>query len=167
MGFDPISLATIGKWIGVAGSVAGTVSSINAASYQASVAQRNQEIAERNSRKAIEDSQREQQDWSVEAGQQLAGLLAEQSASGISLSGGSSFLRRKGAEDLTRRDASRIREGGNIRSQNFSQQAADFGAEAGMERSRRKFSLLGGGIDAASSYISGASSVNRARGLIS
>lgn len=164
MSFDPISLATIGQVVGVASSIFGTISNMQAASYQAAVAERNQRLAEENARKAVEASQTEAQDWGESARQQLGNMVAELSSSGARMGTGSSLLQRRGAESLSRRDASRIREAGNVRSDAASQQAADFSAEATQSRNRAGFALFSGGLGALDSFVSGATRINRARG---
>lgn len=167
MSFDPISLATIGKVVGVASSIFGTVSSMQAASYQAAVAERNQRLAEENAARAVETSQLEAQDWGESARQQLGNMVAELSASGGRVGAGTSLLQRRAAESLSRRDAGRIREQGNTRADAFSQQAADFGAEAGQAKRRQGFALISGGLGALDSFVSGATRTNRTRGLMS
>lgn len=165
MSFDPFTLAGLAKVVGAAGSVVSALGNMQAANYQAAVAERNRILFEENARAEIEQSQREQADWSESARGQL-GALAAEAAAGGGTRAGSPLLQQKGAEGLARRDATRIREEGVVRADVQFQAAADAGAQAQMARSQSQFALFGGGLGALDSYIGGATRIRRMKGLI-
>lgn len=166
MSIDPITLMTIGRGVAAVSGVVATVGNMQAASYQSAVAARNAQIAEENARKAIEQSQKEQQTWSEEARGQIGQLVASMSASGSRLDSGSNLLRRKGAEQLSQRDASLIREEGRVTADRFRQQSADFSSEAQTANRLKRFSLFGGVLGVGGSYISDSSRIQRARSAL-
>lgn len=161
----PIGLAIAGTALSAGSAVMGVIADRNAASYQAQVAANNAKIAEENARRSVQDAQRTARDLDEEARQDLGALVAEQSASGLSLDTGSSLLRRRAAERLAGRDRDRTREAGNLRAQGFFQQAADYESEAANARSRRKFATIGGALNVGSSLVGGAQSIRKARSL--
>lgn len=166
MSFDPVTLMTIGRAVSAVSTVVGTIGSMNAASYQSAVAARNADIMERNATRAIEDAQREQQDYGEEARGQIGSLVASLSASGASLAGGSGSERIAGGRGLLRRDASRIREAGNLEAEGFQQAAQDARTESQMARQRSRFALFGGVLEGGSSFLSNTSRIQRARSAL-
>lgn len=163
MAIGAIGLAQIAQVVSVGSAVIGTIGQMQAASYQASVAARNQEIAEENARRASNDAQLEQIDASQDAAREIGALIAEQSASGISLSSGSSLLRRRDLQEYAQRDSQRIREQGNVNIRNFKQQAADFASEREVAKASRSNAFTGGLLNIGSSYIGGATAVRKAK----
>jgi hypothetical protein len=166
MGIDPVSLTMIGTAVSTVGSVVGMMAQMEAASYQQAVAERNARISEENAIKALERSQVDQQDWGQEARAQLGRMMADLSASGISATGGTPLLQRRGAESLSKRDAERVRREGVTQAEEYRQQSADFSAEAGMAGRRKTFALFGGVANTLGTYISGATQVNQTRNLM-
>lgn len=166
MGIDPVSLAIIGTVVSGAGAIGSMVAARNEASYQQKLAQRNAVIAEQNARDTIQDSQVEQQDWSRSAREQIGMMVAEMGASGIALDSGTNLMIRKSTQDDVVRDATRIRDEGNQRANQFRQRGSDFQAEASAAGARKSNATTAGVINIGSSLISGASKVNRARGLV-
>jgi hypothetical protein len=166
MSFGPMTLMKIAQGVSVAAGVVGTISNMQAAAYQQAVAQRNAQLMEENARRAIEQSQREQEDWGQAAREQLGRLMADLGASGVAMGAGSALRRREGAGELAQRDAMRIREEGVTTAENFRQQAADFKGEAKMARRRKSFALFEGVVGTMGSYLGHATQINRARGLI-
>ena len=158
-------LTKIATGISAVGSVIGTIGSMQAASYQSAIAERNAQIMEENSRKEILRSQTEVQDQAEAARAQIGQLIAAQGASGISLNTGSALRRRDDLTRLASRDALRTREDAEVRAQNLRQGAADFRGEAGQARRRRTFSIFSGVANVGSSLIGGAQQLKRIQGL--
>lgn len=156
MGFSPGTFALIGTAIGAVGTVMEASAARSAAQYQAAVAERNANIAEENMRREADRGQIEARDTSVEAGQQIAALFAEQGASGLGTQAGSHALRRRGLRQLSQRDSERIRRDSENQIDAFGQQAADFRGEAGMARSRARSSLVSGALNLGGTLVSGA-----------
>lgn len=166
MSFSPALFGTISQVVGIASSVIGTIAQMQAAQYQAAVAERNRRTAEENAVRELERSQLEQQDWGQEARGQIASLMAQLSAGGMRGDLGSAALQRRDAHSLARRDAERIRQEGTTRATGFAQQAADFAGEAGMARRRAGFALFEGVAGGLSTYLSHAQRNARTRHLL-
>lgn len=166
MSIDPITLMTIGRSVAAVSGIVGTIGNMQAASYQSAVAARNAQIADENARRAVEQSQLEQQDWGEEARGQIGQLVASMSASGGRIDSGSSFLRRRGAQELAQRDAGRIREEGRVTADRFRQQQADFTSESQGARRRGRFSLFEGVLNVGSTYLSDSSRIRRGRSAL-
>ena len=161
-----LSLGAVSKIASTAGAVVSAISGMQAASYQQAVAARNAQIAEENRTRAIEQSQVEQQDWGESARMQFGALMADLAASGVGTHGGTSSLLRTGTRGLIERDAERIRQEGDTRARAFGQQAADSRADASQARSARTFSMFGGALNVASTYISAATRNRRRNALL-
>lgn len=161
-----ISLAAVSTAVATASAAFGAISSMQAASYQQAVAQRNAQIAEENRTRAIEQSQVEQRDWGEDARMQYGALMADLAASGVGMQGGTSSLLRSGTRGLVNRDAERIREEGDNRARAFGQQGADFRAEASQAGRTRTFNMFEGVLNTASTYISGATRNRRRNALL-
>lgn len=156
---------TIFAALSTAGAVVSGLSQIQAAQYQAAVAERNRKLFEENARQELMQSQQEQADWGVSAREQLGNLASELAASGVS--GGSASARMRSANLLARRDNARINEEGVNRANAQYQAAADAQGQANMARSSRNFALFSTGLSALDSYIGGATQVRRMKGLVS
>lgn len=185
-----VALAVVGTIASVGGAVVNAQANMQAAAYQqavaernaliieqnAEVARRNAAIAEENARRAVEHSQIEQRDWSEGARQEFGQLMASIASSGVMVEGGTAQLLRSGTRDLIRRDAERIRLAGDEEARGFRQQAADFQAQeynllaqrdiqlldASQAKRERRFSLFGGLLDVAGTFVSGATQVRKA-----
>lgn len=158
-------LTKIATGISAAGSVISMIGNMQAASYQAAVAQRNAQIMEENARRELDRAQVEVQDQAEAARFQIGQVIAAQGASGISLNTGSALRRRDDLTQLASRDALRTRQDAELRAENMRQGAADFRAEAGQARSRRTFSIFSGVADVGSTLIGGATQLNRLRSM--
>jgi hypothetical protein len=166
MSIDPISLLTIGTVVSTAGAAFGTMANMQAASYQSQVAAENARRAEESARREVQRSQIEQVDYAQDARSQIGSLVAALSASGFDIGSGTPALQQRALRRTAQRDAERIREEGVTRAGALRDQRADFEADSSMARRRRGFSLFSGFADATSSFIGGATQINRARGLI-
>lgn len=152
-------LGVISSIVGAAGAVYSGMAAKNAADYQSAVAEQNARIAEDNARRAIERSQIQQQDQDMQTRADLGTQEAIQSASGLSLTGGSQMLSRKAVAELGRRDALNVRQDGEIESYNFKTQASGQRAEAQLARMKGQASLVGGYLQGAGGLLSGLATV--------
>ena len=161
MGVETIMM--VGTAASAIGGVVSTISQMQAASYQAAVAERNAQLMDQNARTEIQRAQSETVDEAEAARAQIGQLVAAQSASGISMQTGSPLIRRRGAERLAQRDAVRIRSDANVQAENMMRQGADYRAEASMARSRRGATMLSGVLDVGSSIVGGARQIRGMR----
>ncbi len=155
MSFDPITLAILSTVVGVAGAAVTTVSAINSANYQQQVATQQARVDNQNADRAEMVAQVNQQDRDGAAAAAIADETAQQGASGLSIGGTSQILTRKSAMQLSRQDALRIRQAGDLESYNdlvHSQASSDAAAAAGRDAG---FSLLGGFLSGTGSLLGG------------
>lgn len=164
----PTAATVVSVGAAVAGTALTAYSQNQSAKMQAQIAANNAKIAEQNAQDAITQAAIEAQMDDQQAQAFIGELLAEQSASGLSLGSGSYALRRKSASELAARDRSITYDAGQRRAKNFRQQSSDFASEAALARAQGRNSLLAGGIEIGSSLISGAATLNqqKAKGLI-
>lgn len=163
MGFDPISLMTIGKFIGVASSVVGAVSGIQASNAQAAVAERNSIVMAENARKLAEQNQQNNMDLADQQAAEKGQALAEMGASGLDAATGSSALQSAALARLARRDQNRTAVEGTNNVEQAKQGAADFHNQALQTKQAGRMQLFGniaGGFD---SYISSSTAIAKAK----
>lgn len=134
----------------------GVASAISSGNYQAAVAKNNAQIAEQNAAMAAEASQREAARSDLEYAALLGAQLAEQGASGTSVTSRSNVLARALTRRTGRMAATDIVRGGADAAQRLKQDAANFRAEARQARTQ-------GIIGAAGAFASGLQGVAEAR----
>lgn len=152
-----LSLGTVLSGIGTAVGVFGQISANNA---RAAMARENARRAADNAVRTQQTSQIEQQAKDAETAAMLGELEAQQSASGLSTLSGSSSLVRRRARVLGRQDAMNLRRRGDVESQNYLNQAADFKAEAADAKRNNLFTFLSGATKIGSTLLGGASSTS-------
>lgn len=148
-----LTIASVG--VGIAGVVASTSATIQANNYQAQIAERNRQLMEINAQRAVERASLAQQQQDEQTKALLGQQIAAQSASGLSLYGGSAMLTRKSARELGRMDAIRVKEAGDIEAFNYRMAAADALDQIKFYQSANSSALLSGFLDAASVGITG------------
>jgi len=128
-------------------------------SYQAKIAEMNADVARDNAKRAIERSQVNQQEQDDMTRALLGEQEAMQGASGLSLNSGSAKRTRRSAAMLGRKDALNVRQAGEIEKYNYLVQAANFDAQAGLDRMSGVGNLLTGFLSAGGSMIGRSRSV--------
>jgi hypothetical protein len=98
-------------------------------------------IEKQNAVQAVFQSQVAQQDQDFSAAAQLSDLAANQASSGFAFSSGSNYLVRASGEQLSRRDAERIRNEGRVTATSLANQGLSLDAEA--EQSRASVGNIG------------------------
>lgn len=154
------ALAIVGTVASVAGIAVQTSAAVNAANYQAQVAERNKAIQLDNANRAIARSQQEQEDQDRKNAFLYGQQTAVQAASGLKLGGRSFLLTRKSARELGRLDSLNVRQAGELEAYNYKVLSEDSAAAAGFARSQANSSLLEGFLSAGSSIIGGAGKVS-------
>lgn len=144
--------------LGLVGGIASGAMGMMQANYQAQVAEMNADIAKDNAQRAGERAQIEQQTQDIQASNTLGEQVAEQAASGLTVSSGSLVKSRRSARRLARLDALNVRQAGEIERYNYLTQRANFKAEAQGARIGGVGSLLGGFFSGAQSLIGSSSS---------
>lgn len=159
------ALLIAGTVASVAGIAISTSANVNAANYQAQIADRNAKINADNANRAIARSQQEQADQDRRTSLYLGTQLAEQAASGLKIGGRSFMLTRKSARELGRMDALNVRQAGEVEAQNYRVASSDSAQAADFSRSQANSSLLEGFFNAGSSIIGGATGIAKSGGV--
>ncbi len=145
--------------LGVAGAVASAAGARAQSSYQAQVAENNAKIAKQNASNASDAAQIQQIEQDNQTRAFIGSQETAQSASGLSLSGGSQLRTRRTAQILGAQDRQSIRDQGQSTIQNYLQQSENFTSEASSARAQGRGALLKGFFDATGSLISSATSI--------
>lgn len=140
------------------GSIISGVMGMAQASYQAKVANMNAEIAKDNAKRAIERTQVEAKDQDALTKEMIGEQIAAQSASGLSLTGGSAMRTRASARRLGRRDTLNVHQAGELEAYQYKTDAMNFKAQAAAHKMGGISNLLGSFFQAGSSLIGGAQS---------
>lgn len=155
--FSNISAGTL---ITAGSAIIGGFAELQASNFQKQIALQNAQIAEENADRAILDSQLRQQEQDELTAAFIGDQIAQQGASGLSVSSGSSRRVRSTARRLGRQDALNIRKAGEDEARNFRIQATGQRNRATALGTRGQTSLLGGFLKASSSLVSRARPTN-------
>lgn len=129
-----------------ASTVVGTISQMQQAKFQASVADMNAKIEAQNARRATERAFAEGQEQDrINAGI-FGQQISEQSGSGLSAEGGTFALARKGARTLGRLDTLNVVQEGLLDAHNARVREANFRAEKSAAKASGRNALLSGAI---------------------
>jgi len=146
-----------------AGSALGAVGQYASMTQQQQMAEMNAELAEENADRALTASQKTARDQDLDARLQIGDLVAQLSASGLKLNAGSTGLQQRGARELAARDRGYTIEAGETEFKNNMDQANDLKAQAKNLRVGKMFATLGNLAAIPTSYLSGASMLNKWR----
>lgn len=150
--------AAAASGFGTLSTVLGAVGTVAQLGYQNKVAANNAALMERNAVKVQQASQKSAQEAGLEAAALLGDLTVAQAQTGFAVTS-PSFLRvRNKNRLLAQRDQLRIVKGGSAEATNLRNEATSLRNEAGPSP---LLGLITGGLDIASSMISGASLVRR------
>jgi hypothetical protein len=128
-------------------------SQYQSAQYNAQVARNNQTIAQQNSSIALQQGQTQEENQRLKTGGMVAGIEAQQAASGVNANTGSSVDVRSSAAETGELDALTIRYNSNLQARNFTQAANSYGAQASLDEAQGEWGVAG-------SILGGASSVS-------
>lgn len=129
------------------------------ANYQAQVAQNNQKRALEDERLALAEASAEEAAQGMRNRAVMGAIKAGQAASGVDINQGSPLDVRTSAAELGQLDQQTIRAKGMREAYGYGARAADFGAEANMQRAAGKVARKSGAYDSAGTLLSGASSL--------
>lgn len=150
-------------FIMAAGTAVSGVTSYMSSQYQAQVAENNATIA---GDAAVRGAFNENQDMmakDIAARQEIANVVAEMGASGLSANSGSKLLQRTSLADLATRDRERLAANRDVNLKNKLQEKAAFKAEAKSAKTAGMFGLLTSVLQVPTSYLSGATALNQYR----
>jgi uncharacterized protein YgiM (DUF1202 family) len=153
-------LAPIAPYVMAAGAAVSGLSSYNNAMYQSQVATQNAELLKQNAEREAFAATQDMQDQDFDARAEIADLISNMNASGLTSTTGSMMFRRAGAESLALRDRERLSQKKDIQLENTKRQEGTMRAEAKAMKKAGKLGLLKTFLDIPTSFLSGASMVN-------
>ena len=164
---DPATIALVsmgssaaGGTLGAFGKLAEGKASSQMYQYQAGVAQFNQKIAEQNRDWAYQTGERQAEITGIKGRQQIGAIKAAQSGSNLDVNSGTAVQVRESQRSITQMDMETIRSNAAKQAYGYTVEATKYAADTGMYMKAasdvRKASYIG----AASSLLSGATSVS-------
>lgn len=166
MGVDPVSLALVSTAVGAAGSAVSAYGSYEsgqanaqAAAYQAQVAANNAKIATENSKLDIQAGETAASNQELKTRGTVGSEKASQGASGVDVNSGSAVDVRAGTEELGNLDAMTIRSNAAKKAYADQVTSASETAQSGLDTMKSSQASTAGEIGAASTLLSGASTV--------
>ena len=146
--------------LSVAGTAFGAYSQYQAGQYQAAVAQANADLAARQAMEERHAADLDMQDKDLAAKAEIAELVSQMNASGLTSTTGTMLMRRQGAFGLAARDRERLGQKRDTQFENTKRQQQMFLAESREAKRGARMSLLSGFLDVGSSALSSATMVN-------
>jgi hypothetical protein len=128
-------------------------SQYQSAQYNAAVARNNQVITNRNASMALQQGTVQEENQRLKTGGMIAGIDAQQAASGVNPNEGSALNVRSSAAETGELDALTIRYNANVQNWNYKNQANVYGAQASLYNNMGDWAV-------ANSILGGASSVS-------
>ncbi len=150
-------------WIMAGSAALSGVAQMQSANYQAAVAQNNANIVAENAARERAAAAEDMQGKDLDARAQIAAMLADMDASGISSTSGSFLRRKSGAFWMAGRDRERLEKKADTQVRNSLQEAEGYRAEAKAAKGSKPFTFLSTILNAGTSYLSGASMLNEYR----
>lgn len=148
-------------FIMAAGTAVSAYSEYQAAKYQAAVAENNANLMQQNMTNENFAAAQDMMDRDLAARSEMAAAIAEMGASGLSADSGSMLLRRRSLSELADRDRERLGLKRETQLENNRMQVGALRSEAKQIRRMAKMGLITAPLKIATSYLSGASSVNQ------
>lgn len=142
--------------IGIASAVVGTIGTISQLQYQAAIADANRRQNELNAKAATKAADIDVEDIGTQGRGEAGALVANQGASGISISSPSFGAGIAGFLGRVYESAVRRKDEGNQQAAGYQTKANIEGANASAARAAIPFAIIGGMLNAASSFVGGA-----------
>jgi len=150
------TLAIISAVIGIAGTVASVSAANKETAYRRQVAENNAKLSDYNAQESRIAGGKVAQDRDRAAKAVIGQMLADQSASGLSIGVGSFDLQVKSADKQATRDRTRIVDAAAKDAAGYTKQAEQFRSKSGYLQSAQTFDNLAGAVQIGSSIIGGA-----------
>lgn len=152
-------LAPALPFISAGASLLSGVAANRDAQYQAAVGDKNAAMLEEMARRESFAANQDIQDQDTSARAEIADMLSQMAASGLSADSGSFMFKRAGAATLAKRDRTRLAQKRDVQAYNTKVQAMSTKNEAAATRRGGRTSLLSSLLQTPASYLSGASMV--------
>lgn len=161
-------LAPAMPFISAGATLLGGMSANRDARYQAAVGMKNAQLLDEQALRENFAASQDIEDQDVSARAEVADMLSQFAASGLSASSGSFVMRQAGAALLAKRDRQRLGQKKDVQLANTRNQVSTMRSEAEATRRGGRTSLLSTALAVPTSYLSGASMVNEyTRGRLS
>jgi hypothetical protein len=147
-------------YIMAAGTAISGIGNYNNTMYQSQVATQNADLLKQQADRETFAANQDIQDQDQGARAEIANMLSEMSASGLTSTSGSMMFRRAGAESLALRDRERLGQKRDIQLENTKRQEADMRSQAKQLKKGAKLGLLTTLLSVPTSFLSGSSMVN-------
>lgn len=160
VGYTGLGTSIIGGLTTAIGDIFSGISQQKMYDYQASVAKVNAQIAQQNSAYALQVGDLQAQKYGLQAGQQKAAIKTVQSASGLDVNSGSAKQVQQSEQTVTNINTETLRSNAAKTAYNYQVQAAMDVAQAGVDTVAGQNARSAGMIQATSSLIGTAGSVD-------
>ncbi len=152
-------LAPIAPYVMAAGAAVSGISEYNNAMYQSQVTTQNADLLRQQAERETFAANQDMQDQDLNARAEIAAMLSDMNASGLSSTSGSMMFRRAGAEFLGNRDRERLAQKRDVQLENTKRQESTMRSEAKAMKKAGKLGLLKTALSIPTSFLSGASMV--------
>jgi hypothetical protein len=154
------ALAPVVPFISAGATLLGGISANRDAQYQAAVGMKNAQLLEEQAQREHFAATVDAEDQDTSARAEIADMMAQFAASGLSSSSGSFVMRNLGASSLAKRDRTRLMQKRDVQLYNTRNQVSSMRNEANATRRGGRTGLLSTALAVPTSYLSGASMVN-------
>jgi len=151
MGFASAALGAVSMVGGLVGNIMQGQAQAATANYQAQVARNNQIIAQQNASMALQQEEPAEEAQRIKTGSMIAGITAQEAASGINPNTGSAVNVRSSAAETGELDALTIKYNYGLQARNYLTQASNFGAQATLDTAQANWAAMNSILGAASS----------------
>lgn len=153
-------LAPLAPYVMAAGAAVSGISQYNNSMYQSQVATQNADLMKQQADRETFAANQDIADNDRSAAAEIAQLVSDMGASGLTATTGSMMFRRAGMESLALRDRERLSQKRDVQLENTKRQEATFRAEAKASKKGAKLGLLASALSIPTSFLSGATMVN-------
>jgi len=153
-----LGLSGLSTVMGMVGGITQGQAAGRQAEYTAQVARNNQIIAQQNAEYASQAGETQAQAQDLKNRAQQGSIAASQSASGLSFDSPSLVDVREGAAQIGRLDTANVAQNAALRARAYEAQAADYGAQAGLQTAAASDARRAGTMSAFGSLLSGGAS---------
>lgn len=150
-------LGLAGTGVSALGALSQSAAASRQAAYEAQVAQNNQTIANQNAAYAAKAGEEQSYQQSLRERQREEAVVAGLAASGVDVNSGSARQVRESENVLGQTDVANVRQRAALEAYGYRSQAANFGAQAQLERAASSSDLTSGYLSAGGTLLSGAS----------
>ncbi len=159
MSIDPATLTAISMGVSAVGSIATGIAGMQAANYQAKIAENNAKIAQQNAVYAAHAGEAKAQQESLRSAARNAAIKGAIAANGVDVNTGSAVDVQSSSAAMGSLSTENVMREGQMKSYGYRTEAQNYKDQAGLYKQQASASLAGGLFKGFSSLLSGASSL--------